>query len=88
MSTKFYKTQTGTYLGLNKEQRFTVSFGKRIDGTFFFSQETIPVEVVEQIEQTIKGAILTDVSFATAEVSQEQIEQVLITIKQLGTLIS
>lgn len=66
----------------------TLLNGKRIDGTFFFSQETIPVEAVEQIEQTIEGAILTDVSFAIAEVSQEQIEQVLATIKQLGDLIN
>jgi hypothetical protein len=84
----FYKTQTGTYLGLNATELYQVTFGKREDSTFYFSQETFPAEMLPEIEQIYQDAQLTPVDWTDSPVTQAEVEAQLNQNLQLGNLIN
>ncbi len=86
----FYKTPTGTYMGLNATDLYQVTFGKRQDGTFYFSQETFTIEMLPQLEEIYNNpeSQLTPVDWTDSPVSQVQVESALENIYQLGQEIS
>ena len=86
----FYKTITGTYMGLNTTDLFQVTFGKRQDGTFYFSQESFPAEMLPEIEEIYNNpdSQLTPVDWTDAPVTQVQVETLLQQNLQLGNLIN
>jgi len=86
----FYKTPTGTYMGLNATDLYQVTFGKRQDGTFYFSQETFPIEMLFEIEEIYNNpdSQLTPVDWTDSPVSQAEVEAQLQENLQLGNLIN
>lgn len=84
----FYKTPTGTYMGLNTTDLYQVTFGKRQDDTFYFSQETFPIEMLPELEEIYQNSDLTPVDWTDAPVTQAQVEAALAQNLQLGALIS
>jgi hypothetical protein len=83
----FYKTSTGTYMGLNATEFYQVTFGKRDDGTFYFSQETFPAEMLPELEEVYQNAELIPVDWTDSPVTQADVETQLEQILQLGNLI-
>jgi hypothetical protein len=83
----FYKTSTGTYMGLNATEFYQVTFGKRDDGTFYFSQETFPAEMLPELEEVYQNAELIPVDWTDSPVTQAQVEAQLEQNLQLGNLI-
>jgi len=86
----FYKTITGSYMGLNKTDFYQVSFGKRQDGTFYFSQESFPIEMLPELEEIYNNpdSQLTPVDWTDSPVSQTEVEAALTQNLQLGNLIN
>lgn len=86
----FYKTITGNYMGLNTTDLFQVTFGKREDGTFNFSQESFPAEMLPELEAIYNNpdSQLTPVDWTDSPVPQADIEHLLQQNLQLGNLIS
>jgi hypothetical protein len=86
----FYKTVTGTYMGLDVTELYQVTFGKRQDGTFYFSQESFPAEMLPELEEIYNNpdSQLTPVDWTDSEVTQAEVETVLAQINQLGTAIN
>ena len=80
----FYKTQVGSFLGLNTTDFYQVSFGKRQDGSFHFIQESFPSEMLPQIEEIFTTLPVTPVDWTNSDVSQAEIEATLAQIKLLG----
>jgi hypothetical protein len=84
----FYKTQTGTYLVLDKVNFFQCTFGKRAeDGTFIFSQETFPPELLAEVEQIYENAPITPVDWADSPVSKQDVEAALLQNLGIGNMI-
>ena len=84
----FYKTPTGTYMALNATEFYQVTFGKRQDGTFYFSQETFPAEMLPELEEIYQDAQLTPVDWTDSPVTQVEVEAQLQQNLQLGNLIN
>jgi hypothetical protein len=86
----FYKTPTGTYMGLNATEFYQVTFGKRQDGTFYFSQETFPAEMLPELEEIYNNpeSQLTPVDWTDSPVTQAEVEAQLEQNLQLGNLIN
>ncbi len=74
-------------MGLNATEFYQVTFGKRDDGTFYFSQETFPAEMLPELEEVYQNAELTPVDWTDSSVTQADVETQLEQILQLGNLI-
>lgn len=84
----FYKTQTGTYMVLDKVNFFQATFGKReTDGTFIFSQESFPIEMLAEIEEIYANAPITPVDWTNSPVAKQDVEAALLQNLQLGNAI-
>lgn len=86
----FYKTISGSYMGLNVEELYQVTFGKQSDGSFYFSQEKFPADILPQIEAIYNNpdSQLTPVDWTDSPVSQAEVEAALQQNLQLGDLIN
>jgi len=74
-------------MGLNATEFYQVTFGKRDDGTFYFSQETFPAEMLPELEEVYQNAELIPVDWTDSPVTQAQVEAQLEQNLQLGNLI-
>ena len=85
----FYKTVSGSYMGLNALEFYQVMFGKQADGSFYFSQEKFPAEMLPEVEAIYNNpdSQLTPVDWTDSPVTQAQVEAALQQNLQLGTLI-
>jgi len=86
----FYKTVSGTYMGLNTTELYQVIFGKQADGSFYFSQEKFPAEMLPEVEAIYNdpASQLTPVDWTDSPVSQAEVEAALTQNLQLGNLIN
>ena len=77
-------------MGLDVTELYQVTFGKRQDGTFYFSQESFPAEMLPELEEIYNNpdSQLTPVDWTDSEVTQAEVETVLAQINQLGTAIN
>ena len=75
-------------MALNATEFYQVTFGKRQDGTFYFSQETFPAEMLPELEEIYQDAQLTPVDWTDSPVTQVEVEAQLQQNLQLGNLIN
>lgn len=84
----FYKTPTGTYMGLDEVNFFQVTFGKReSDGTFHFTQESFPAEMLPELQEIYANAPITPVDWTNSPVAKQDVEAALLQNLQLGNAI-
>lgn len=85
----FYKTPTGSYMALDEINFFQVTFGKReSDGTFHFTQESFPAEMLPELQEIYANAPITPVDWTDSSVSQADVEALLLQNFQLGNAIN
>lgn len=77
-------------MGLNAVELYQVTFTKRQDEKFYFSQETFPIEMLPELEEIYNNpeSLLTPVDWTDSPVTQAQVEAQLQQNLQLGNLIN